>query len=397
MQDVVLLTASGEPPAVSDAENVAEPLVVKGEVAAAAGQAQALPAPDSILAAMRLANRYFMAKWPDPGRTIITNIERPSNIWTRAVYYEGLLALYGIDPQAEYYDYAVRWGEAHGWDLRAHDTYTRNADDQAAGQTYIDLYRIDPRPERIRAIRAAIDSMLATEKIDDWNWIDAIQMCMPVFAKLGALQQDPRYWERMFEMYRFTRERHGDHGLFNAADGLWWRDADFDPPATSPAGRNIYWARGNGWVFMALARVLNEIPESAPHRDTYLADFRALADAVRQRQREDGFWNVSLDDPAHFGGPETSGTAMFAFGLAWGIGRGLLDPTEYGPAVARAWRALAQQALHADGFLGYVQSTGKQPSEGQPVTYARPPDFEDYALGAFLLAGSEVYRLAGGR
>ncbi|MCH5718366.1 hypothetical protein [Niabella hibiscisoli] len=40
-----------------------------------------------------------MTKWPDPGKSIITNKERPSNIWTRAVYYEGLMALNTIDPQ----------------------------------------------------------------------------------------------------------------------------------------------------------------------------------------------------------------------------------------------------------------------------------------------------------
>jgi len=45
---------------------------------------------------MVLANKYFMEKWPDVGKTIITERERPSNIWTRGVYYEGLMALYKL-------------------------------------------------------------------------------------------------------------------------------------------------------------------------------------------------------------------------------------------------------------------------------------------------------------
>ena len=49
--------------------------------------------------------------------------------------------------------------------------------------------------------------------------------------------------------------------------------------------------------------------------------------------------------------------------------------------------------MHNNGFLGYVQGTGEQPSSGQPVTFESLPDFEDYGLGAFLLAGSEVYKL----
>ena len=76
---------------------------------------QKLPAKKKILVTLQLTNKYFMEKWPDAGKTIFTNIERPSNIWTRAVYYEGLMALYKIDKQRLYYDYALQWGEKHKW------------------------------------------------------------------------------------------------------------------------------------------------------------------------------------------------------------------------------------------------------------------------------------------
>jgi hypothetical protein len=59
----------------------------------------------------------------------------------------------------------------------------------------------------------------------------------------------------------------------------------------------------------------------------------------------------------------------------------------------RAWKAMCKEALHKDGFLGYVQGTGKEPKDGQPVTYDHAPDFTDYGLGCFLLAGSEMYKL----
>src|SRR5829696_632877 len=125
--------------------------------------AQKLPSKKKILEPLRLANTYFMNKWPDPGKSIITNRERPSNIWTRAVYYEGLMALYDIDKQKEYYDYAVQWGERHQWGLR-NGVNNRNADDQACGQTYIDLYLIDKKPERIKDIKASIDLMVNSDK-----------------------------------------------------------------------------------------------------------------------------------------------------------------------------------------------------------------------------------------
>src|SRR3954463_3141801 len=108
---------------------------------------QKLPSKEKILDPLTRANAYFMNKWPDAGKPIVTNRERPSNIWTRGVYYEGLMALYNIDKQPAYYDYAVQWGEKHKWGLR-NGVSTRNADDQTCGQTYIDLYLIDKKPER---------------------------------------------------------------------------------------------------------------------------------------------------------------------------------------------------------------------------------------------------------
>jgi rhamnogalacturonyl hydrolase YesR len=354
--------------------------------------AQKLPPQRDILQKLTRANDYFLAKWPDTGKEIVTNKVRPSNIWTRAVYYEGLLALHGIDPQPRYLAYAVDWGEAHRWGLRSGPT-TRNADDQACGQTYLALYALDKKPERIRAIQASVDGMVNSEKVDDWDWIDALQMAMPVFAQLGVLTKDPRYFEKMHQLYLHAKTAEGGRGLFNPEDGLWWRDRDFVPPYREPNGQDCYWSRGNGWVVAALVRVLDVLPENAPHRAEYLQMYRDLMQAVVPLQRPDGFWNVSLHDPTHFGGKETTGTALFVYGMAWGVNRGLLDAKTYRPVIVKGWNAMARESVHPNGFLGYVQGTGKEPKDGQPVTYTSVPDFEDYGLGCFLLAGSEVYRM----
>lgn len=356
--------------------------------------AQEIPSRKSVLATMRLANQYFMNKWPDAGRTIFTNIERPSNIWTRAVYYEGLMALYAVDRKKKYYDYALQWGDKHHWGLRG-GVETRNADNQCCGQTYFDMYLLDRKkhPEWIRETKESIDRMIHTDKIDDWNWIDALQMAMPVFVRLGNLYNDTTYYERMYEMYAFTKYHHGGNGLYNPEDKLWWRDKDFVPPYKEPNGEDCYWSRGNGWVVAALARTLEKLPRTDPHYDEYLKDFMSMISVLPSLQRADGYWNVSLHDPEHFGGKELSGTSLFIYGMAWGINHGILDRATYLPVILRAWNAMAIECVHPDGKLGYVQGTGKEPKDGQPVGYDHTPDFEDYGLGCFLLAGSELYKL----
>jgi rhamnogalacturonyl hydrolase YesR len=302
------------------------------------------------------------------------------------------MALYNIDKQREYYDYAVQWGEKHEWGMRS-GTNTRNADDQACGQTYIDLYIMDKKPERIKDIKLSIDQMVKSEKKDDWNWIDALQMAMPVFVRLGVLYNDTNYFRKMYELYSFTKYNHGGNGLYNLTDKLWWRDKDFVPPYKEPNGEDCYWSRGNGWVIAALVRTLQMLPVTDPHYKEYLQDYKDMCAALVPIQRTDGFWNVSLHDPSNFGGKETSGTSLFTYGLAWGINNGILDKKIYKPIISKAWNAMMNEAVHANGFLGWVQGTGKEPKDSQPVNYSSMPDFEDYGLGCFLLAGTEVYKM----
>lgn len=375
------------------AENLAGLLLSKaGKYPDAAGIIKPL-SKESTLQAMILANKYFMDKWPDVGKAIVTDRERPSNIWTRGTYYEGLMALYKLKSDPAYLDYAVRWGEFHKWGLR-NGIKTRNGDDQCCGQTYIDLYLMDTtRKERIADIKACIDNMLATDKTDDWSWIDLIHMAMPVFARLGYVYNDNRYFDRMFEMYMFTKTKHGDNGLYSIKDHLWWRDRDFDPPYTEPNGRNCYWSRGNGWVLAGIVRTLEWLPENSRYREEFIKTYREMVDALIDCRRYDGFWNVSLHDPTNFGGKELTGTALFTYGIAWGINNKILDAKKYKPLVEHSWKALVEDCLHTNGFLGYVQGTGKEPKDSQPVGYDKVPNFEDFGVGCFLLAGSEVYKL----
>jgi rhamnogalacturonyl hydrolase YesR len=361
--------------------------------AACSSQKSVLEKPDKtlVLDAATRVNDWFMAKYADPTQTSHVGKIRPSNIWTRGVYYEGLMALHKANPEQRYIDYALRWAEFHKWGLNG-GIGTRDADNQCCGQTYIDLYNLSPSPEKIRDIKACLNLVVERPENGDWTWIDAIQMAMPAMAKLGRLTGDSRYYEKMYQMYSHTRNIQGG-GLWCAGEGLWWRDADFVPPYREPNGKNCFWSRGNGWVYAALARVLETIPADEPHRAEYLADYLAMTKAIIKCQRSDGFWNASLHDESNFGGKETSGTSLFVYGLAWGINNGLLEAKNCLPTLLLAWNGLTKDAVHPDGFLGYVQGTGKEPKDGQPIAYDHSPDFEDFGVGCFLLAASEVSKI----
>ena len=315
---------------------------------------------NDVLSVARKANDYFMAKYADP--TLPTNVKkvRPSNLWTRAVYYEGLMALNEIDPQPRYMDYTDRWAEFHQWTPR-NGVKTCDADDQCCEQIYLMRYEVNKNEKILSTTLENLDQQMqrANPKNQSvygwWTWIDAIQMAMPVYMQVYKMTGDEKYRDHAMKMYRWSRNECGG-GLFNEKDGLWWRDADYVPPYKEPDGKDCYWSRGNGWVYAALVRCMNQLDKKDKAYKELKKDFLMMSEGLKKCQREDGFWNPSLVS------------------------------TNYGAAMAKT-------SVHNDGFLGWMQGTGKDPSDGQPLSYTRIPDFEDYGTGCFLLGATEYYKL----
>lgn len=346
-----------------------------------------------VLDAARSVNNYFMKKYADPTEPTFVKKIRPSSLWTRAVYYEGLMALYEIDKNPAYIDYTDRWANFHKWTPR-NGTSTCDADDQCCSQTYLDRFVMTGDSAMLKPTIENLQKQMQT-KIGWWTWIDAIQMAMPVYAQMYKITGDRKYLEHGMKMYRWSRNECGG-GLFNEkGDGLWWRDADYVPPYKEKDGKDCYWSRGNGWVLAAYVRVMNQLSPKDKIYKEVKKDFLTMCNGLAKCQREDGFWNVSLVSPTTYGGKETTGTALFLYGIAWGLQKGYLKEKVFRPIADKAWAAMAKDAVHADGFLGWVQGTGKDPSAGQPVTYTKVPDFEDYGIGCFLLGAAEYYKLLG--
>ena len=342
-----------------------------------------------ILDVVKRTNDYFMKKYSDPTLDTYVNKARTSNLWTRAVYYEGLMALYEIDPQQRYIDYTDRWADYHKWTARGSVKDT-DADNQCCQQTYIDRYIQSGGKKDLSKVKENLDHQISTGRNNYWTWIDAIQMAMPGFAMMSNITGDSKYIDYAMRSYTWSRDTCGGK-LFNTEEGLWWRDANFVAPYKESDGQNCYWSRGNGWVFTALCRTMNQLSPKNKYYKQLKADYMMMANALLKIQREDGFWNASLTSQ-DFAGPELSGTAQFLYGLCWGVNHGYLKKKAVMPAIHKAWKAVAS-TVHKDGFVGYVQGSGDRPASSQPVGYNREPDFDDYGLGCLLLGASEYCKL----
>jgi unsaturated rhamnogalacturonyl hydrolase len=344
-------------------------------LAAAATPASVLPSRADVLAVARRVNDQWIGANGNPG----------NNQWARATYFSGNMALYRATGEARYLTYTQQWAQQNNYAIN-NGVATRLADDQNAGQVYYDLNDIAPAASKTAAINESIRRMVQSSKVDDWWWVDALHMAMPVFVRVAQQTADDAVLQKMFALYTHTKHT---RVLYDYTNELWWRD-EGAKAARSPSGKLVFWSRGNGWALAAHAKILNLNPDLGTRWPELRYNIQGLARSLAKAQRPDGLFNVNLVDPAHFGGPETSGTALFAYGLAYGIRTGVIDRATYLPLVARAWNGLVATSVHADGFLGYVQGVGYAPESSQPVTTNSTADF---GVGGFLLAATEVAKL----
>ena len=316
--------------------------------------------------------------------------EYPTHDWAVAPFWVGLLTFAPLAKTPDVYLEAARAnGRRNAWQPGPEPFL---ADDLAIAQSYLLLYLVDRDRLEIAPTLARFDALLGQpfdeplefshdRSMREWVWCDALFMAPPALALASHATGDRRYAALMHRLWWKTTDF-----LYDRDRHLFYRDSRFFP-LRERNGEPVFWSRGNGWVIGGLARILPYLPADDPGRARLTALFQAMAAKIATLQGPDGYWRAGLLDPDSWPAPETSGTAFFVYALAWGINAGLLEEARYGAAVRSGWAALAR-AVQPDGKLGYVQSPNDRPA------VAGPDDTEPYGTGAFLLAGSEVYRLA---
>ncbi len=313
--------------------------------------------------------------------------------WTQGAGNAGMMALVGISGDAKYRAAMLALGETNEWQLgrRMYD-----ADDHAIGQTWAELYLLYRSPKMIAPLREKCDAILAQPSTatnmmfgknenpksrELWAWCDSLFMGPPTWMRAYAATGEEKYLDFAVKNWWRTTDF-----LYDKDEHLFYRDNRYFGQKEAN-GKKVFWGRGNGWVMAGLVRVLQYLPMNHPDRPRFEQLFKDMAAKILTCQQPDGLWRASLLDPDSYPLKETSGSGFYTYALAWGVNQGLLDKAQFEPAVRKAWAALVS-CVEADGKLTHVQPIGSDPKK------FADDSTEVYGVGAFLLAGSEVYRLA---
>jgi unsaturated rhamnogalacturonyl hydrolase len=312
--------------------------------------------------------------------------------WTFSVLDMGFMATSRELHDSRYSNAMLSMAEKFHWELGAEypqDFGFPDNNDQGLGQTYLELYFLDPKPEKIEPTRKAMDGLFGTtmpKAPDDqfsiwWWWCDSLFMAPGTWTRMAAATHESKYLD-----YLYARWSETSGALYDPQYHLYYRDKTW-MNRKDPAGKPVFWSRGNGWVMGGLARALEYMPKDYAERGKYEKQMREMAAEFASIQDpNDGLWHSDLLDPADYPQPEISGSALITLGLAWGVNHGILDRAKYEPVVARAWRGMVNE-IYADGRLGNIQQTDGKPD------YFMPSSSYVFGVGGFLLAAEQVAHL----
>jgi rhamnogalacturonyl hydrolase YesR len=215
-------------------------------------------------------------------------------------------------------------------------------------------------------------------------WLDDLFMSVPALAQMGKLTGDAKYYDDAVKQVIQYSNR-----MFNKELGIymhgWVEEMTVHP--------EFHWARANGWALMAMAELLDVLPENHKGRQQVLEQFRAHVKGLASFQAGQGFWHQLLDKNDSY--LETSATAIYTYSIAKAINKGWIDAKAYAPMCLLAWNAVATKVNDKGQVEGVCVGTGM--AFDPAFYYYRPTNvYAAHGYGPVLLAGAEIIALISG-
>ncbi|HTD93080.1 MAG TPA: glycoside hydrolase family 88 protein [Chitinophagaceae bacterium] len=256
-----------------------------------------------------------------------------------------LLDVYALDKRADYLDYLNRVGD-----------YIINKQVKFPDGT---LARNNPRKMTL--------------------WADDLYMSVPYLARMGKLTGDNKYFD-----FAIKQVESFNQYIYDPSSGLYYHAFYNDENMTGVA----HWGRCNGWVAVATAELLNNLPANHPKRAALIKLLLRQIVGFSRYQDPGGMWHQVLDKPDSY--LESSVTAMFVYTVAKAVNEGWIDK-RFISIAQNGWDALSKKVT-PDGQIPDI-CIGTSIEEDIRYYYSRPTAVNDtHGLGAFLMAGVEMLR-----
>lgn len=238
------------------------------------------------------------------------------------------------------------------------------------------------------------------QKYPHQMWLDGIYMASPFYAEFAKTFDEPEGFDDVVHQITLIESHTRDpqtgllyHGWDESKSQRW---AD---PATGCSPN--FWGRAVGWYVMAIADVLDFLPEDHAGRDrliTILDDTASALTAVQDGPT--GLWYQVLDQGDKAGNYlEASASCMFVYALAKGVNKGYIGEN-YWDVAERGYQGILEHFVETDeqDLVNLNRICGGAGLGGDPY---RDGSFEYYigeeivtndykGVGPFIMASIEI-------
>ena len=227
----------------------------------------------------------------------------------------------------------------------------------------------------------------------DQMWLDGLYMAGPLLAKYARYAQKPEYLDlavkQILLMYSNMRDEKSGllfHG-WDPGKNAEWADKN---TGLSPE----VWGRACGWFVLAIADILDYVPENYCNRQRIIEIFNNIISSIIRYQSAEGRWYEVVNKWEDEGNwPENSCTCLFIYAIAKGVRMGYL-PQTYLESARKAYERVIEtlEEVSEEGFSIGDICVGTCIENGTYEHYINRDRVANdlHGIGAFLLMASEM-------
>lgn len=175
-------------------------------------------------------------------------------------------------------------------------------------------------------------------------WADTVFMTVLFILEKAIREKD----NELLEFAKYQILMHVEL-LFSKQDELFYHGYNFNDESNFG---EVYWLRGNGWMYYGLSFVLELLKDQQDAFYSYIEYvFRQACEAVLNYQNSTGLWNTIINKVSYV---EVSGSALVATAFFKGYKNGLLNQNYYDSAVNCLNEICS--SIHEDGSIDNVSA-----------------------------------------